>query len=575
MAAVNYVLCAWSGPRRVRDAKVYEDPTYYLRVHLDALKRQRHTLKQITIVVPHNPTEPPDFRQFIQALPSKIRDADVVVVERPNVGMSYGSFADVYARYRTEFDYYFFVEDDYIFVQHDFDQAHLKLMREDPACGYLCAVASDLGGRFPLHAAVPHGLFRTAALEAVFARRGRIPHGTDATYSRSERDGQIGQSQAIIGAGYRLRDWSGRYRVSFREADFSITHFHDECEHSIIEPIGRRTNYVLCSWSGARRVHDADAVSDPTYYLRVHLDALRTYRHSLNQVTIVAPHNPSESIAYRHFLDTLPSTIQQADLVVMERPNVGLSYGSLSDAYAKYRDSFDYYFFAEDDYVFTRHDFDRSHLQLMEEDQACGYLCGLAWTEGGRRPLHAGMASGCMRGAALEKVFCANGMLPHAGDTGYSSNEASGQVGQSQAIIAQGYTLRDWAGRYRVGFRRVDGTTVVYHENCAEPMILPIGAARLLPPPPAPVVVRPRFVPRFQKAVAPPAVPVDRHPPTGTGRHPAPHSRSVVGYPVAQAVVDPNAAPAITPQAQETVHAQAVEGTRQRYTGRHQPRRPR
>lgn len=237
--------------------------------------------------------------------------------------------------------------------------------------------------------------------------------------------------------------------------------------------VAPRTNYVLCCWSGDRRTPDVRRQVDSTFYLRTHLRSLRDRRHQLDQITIMVPTNLKEPPEFREFLRAIPSQIQGAKVVVVDRPNVGMSYGSLSDCFARYRTEFDYYFFMEDDYVFTLDNFDKIHVDEMEADPKCGYLCGLAWTNG--LPLHAGIANGIMRASALERVFAANrGTIPHADNANYGLNERVGQVGQSQAIIAQGFTLRDWAKKYRVLFREHTSTIKEFHADCALVLMRPI-----------------------------------------------------------------------------------------------------
>jgi hypothetical protein len=225
-----------------------------------------------------------------------------------------------------------------------------------------------------------------------------------------------------------------------------------------------RVNYVLCAWSGKRRTPDVRREVDGAFYLRTHLRSLRDLRHRLDQITLMVPENQAEPPEFRELLRQLPPRVRDTPIVVMERPNIGLSYGSLSDCFARYRCDFDYYFFMEDDYVFTQHEFDRLHVEEMEADPKCGYLCGLAWTNG--LPLHAGIANGIMRATALERVFSSfGGKIPHANDASYRLGEATGQVGQSQAILSTGYTLKDWKGKYRVLFREHTGDLKEFHSD--------------------------------------------------------------------------------------------------------------
>jgi len=234
-----------------------------------------------------------------------------------------------------------------------------------------------------------------------------------------------------------------------------------------------RTNYVLCTWSGARRTPDMRVRADPAFYLKQHMKSLRLLRHSLDQITVMVPENFNEPPEFREFLNEIPRQVQNASVVVMERPNVGMSYGSMSDCYAKYRTEFDYYFFMEDDYVFTLDDFDKLHTDVMEADEKCGYLCGLAWALPGL-PLHAGIANGVMRASALEAVFQEHNQIPHANGTNYSHNEMAGQVGQSQAILAKGFTLRDWKHKYRIAFRENEYLVKEFHTTAFVTLMRPL-----------------------------------------------------------------------------------------------------
>jgi hypothetical protein len=235
----NYVLCCWSGARRVNDPRLASDPAYYLRHHIKSLFDLPHQLTQISIMVPRNPDEPKSYRSLLKRLPSRIQGANVVVMERPNIGMSYGSFSDCFKRYRSEFDYYFFMEDDYVFTQPYFDQIHVDRMEDNPDVGYLCGLAWATPA--PLHAGISNGIIRTKALEAVWAMsedgESQIPHAPNSDYGTNERMGQIGQSVAIQKAGYKLVDWSDRYKILFREPNFSVKTFHGNRPLVMMEPI--------------------------------------------------------------------------------------------------------------------------------------------------------------------------------------------------------------------------------------------------------------------------------------------------------------------------------------------------
>lgn len=229
-------------------------------------------------------------------------------------------------------------------------------------------------------------------------------------------------------------------------------------------------NYILPCWSGARRMPDPRYI-DRTFYLREHLDNLRKYKHNLGQITIVIPDNPDEPKEYTDFVSTIEPRIQETPVVVMRRPNIGLSYGSLSDAYGKYRTAFSHYLFQEDDVVYTQDNFDDKWMRMLNEYPDCGFMCGVAVDMFAR---HAGMGCGIMKAEALEKVWQKDGRLPYAISSGYGENEQQGQVGLSQAIINAGYTIEDMGKYYRGGFRRLDMSNDWFYAENLEIMVCPV-----------------------------------------------------------------------------------------------------
>lgn len=156
-----------------------------------------------------------------------------------------------------------------------------------------------------------------------------------------------------------------------------------------------RTNYVLSTWNGWRR-H-----GDDTEYLWPHLDNLKRLSHSIDQITVVSPINPTEPPEYNKRLSKL-----QKPIVVLRRPNIGLSYGSWSYAFDMFGEKFDYYFFMEDDYHYVIDDFDKIMIRHYEEAQ-CEYLCWMV------RGSHAGISCGLANSSALSRVKKKHGFLPY------------------------------------------------------------------------------------------------------------------------------------------------------------------
>jgi len=160
----------------------------------------------------------------------------------------------------------------------------------------------------------------------------------------------------------------------------------------------------------------------------------------------------------REYLNNLPSTINGASLVVIDRENRGQSYGSYSHVYGRYRQQFDYYIFIEDDYIFMKDHFDNILVEIFETRKNCGFLCSLAKKFDRRR--HAAISNGMSSSKALEKVWQAHdGILPHGKSVeGY---QALPQLLFSWGFLDAGLTIQDLTDEYDAPFNEL-GKMIVY-----------------------------------------------------------------------------------------------------------------
>jgi len=211
---INYVIATWSGSRRFDIPEAVADRGFFLREHFRVLAKYRFSqISQITVAVPDNPDEPPEFTKALAELPTQVQSAKVHIFRRPNVGLSYGSWSDAYGQTRTQFDHYLFMEDDYCCCMDDFDKAMLALAT--PNVGYVAGLVRRW--QLPLHAGNANGLIPSHILERLWQRYNMLPHYTEtAEYGRAEAHGQVGLSQAIVAMGYELFSLTDRYTSIFR-----------------------------------------------------------------------------------------------------------------------------------------------------------------------------------------------------------------------------------------------------------------------------------------------------------------------------------------------------------------------
>ncbi|WP_020471389.1 GNAT family N-acetyltransferase [Zavarzinella formosa] len=226
-----------------------------------------------------------------------------------------------------------------------------------------------------------------------------------------------------------------------------------------------RVNYVIATWSGERRDHTPESA----VYIETHIKSLQSLAHSLTQVTVVIPHNPEEPFKFSAIIESLPKSIGSAQVQVLRRSNSGLSYGSYSDAYGRFRRAFDYYIFIEDDYMFAVDDFDRHLISMFDAKSNCGLLCGLVSPIDGLD--HGAISNGITTSRVLEDLWSRYGQIPHAAaEPEYSSAH---QIEFTRSFMHNGRQLCDVTDKFHVEFNDM-GVWKIYGDSNLPRLMKPI-----------------------------------------------------------------------------------------------------
>lgn len=169
---VNYIVACWGGrPEAIT----------YIRSHIELLNKLENEVAQVTLVSPLYRDILPANTTFEKALDeldgTKLDNgAPIVVLRRDNNrNMSYGSFSAAYGEYHQKFDYYIFMEDDYIPARPNFDTILVDLLKQKQ-CHYLCALVSGTtcGSEGIIHAGVTVGICESAAMEKIWQKYGSL-----------------------------------------------------------------------------------------------------------------------------------------------------------------------------------------------------------------------------------------------------------------------------------------------------------------------------------------------------------------------------------------------------------------
>lgn len=196
MNRANYVIACWMGRRGNEDRRQVEDRSFFLRTHLSRLKELDHRLAQVTVVIATG-ADPRD-EEYVRAL-VRVRDVPIVVLERENLGLSYGSWNFAYETFGREFTHYVLVEDDYIPCSDHFDEALIDIAERKRS--YVCS----LSGWDKRHAAISNSISSSSILGKL------LP----APVKEDGWGAQITWSQHFYDCGFPVEDWTDTHSSPF------------------------------------------------------------------------------------------------------------------------------------------------------------------------------------------------------------------------------------------------------------------------------------------------------------------------------------------------------------------------
>ena len=232
---VNLLIACWGGKRRTPDPLYEKDFSYYLKLQAQTLSRYGDCLAQVTFV--SNGGQEP-YLSFLRNSPweSWIK-APVKVLERQNVGYSNGAWLAGYQLF-PDFDYYIFLEDDYVFVCKNFVQCMIEIYESLSSCGYLCSLAQaetptvdyPTITRFP---AILNGIISSQVLKEF----NPASIGANSTmYVEAEHNGQWHWGFELKKRGFEVYDMGSRYKAPFIDQDGSLKWYYGNAPDFLVVP---------------------------------------------------------------------------------------------------------------------------------------------------------------------------------------------------------------------------------------------------------------------------------------------------------------------------------------------------
>ena len=220
-----YVCCVYFGDRRRTISDYEQDRLCFLKKQIETLNSFHHNLDLIVFSINIEPEHYAYMNQALKIIPSKIQNTPVEVFLRKNIGLSYGAYSETFMRHRQNFDYFVFNEDDYFFVENDWDAYLMTKYNSLPNSGYLCGVQRDEdpnwnGNR--IHAGHSSGIASTRALSMVWEKYGCLPHCSDSNEYASLEEVQKEFGHSFVKVGLRVYDVREEYQVAIARTEEDV-----------------------------------------------------------------------------------------------------------------------------------------------------------------------------------------------------------------------------------------------------------------------------------------------------------------------------------------------------------------
>lgn len=201
---INYVITTWAGPRRAPNSK-------YLKDHLINLLSLKHNLSQITIVKPVLSEYDTTYYE-VEDLIKRFKCNVKILEKHDNLGQSYGQFFYAYETYKDEFDYYIFVEDDYMVDIDNFDKILVDEFISQEVDGYLASYCGPTPSEPTGGCSISNGIISTHCMSKIYKK---IPNPISVLNGHKGFVCQLNFAKMIPDCQMHFKDFSHKYRVAY------------------------------------------------------------------------------------------------------------------------------------------------------------------------------------------------------------------------------------------------------------------------------------------------------------------------------------------------------------------------
>lgn len=174
-----------------------------------------------------------------------------------------------------------------------------------------------------------------------------------------------------------------------------------------------------------------------------------------NDLDLIIVNSDIGNLEGNNFINQLEGKkINRGKIRILNRKNQGLSFGAYSDAFAKFRDQYDYFIFTEDDVLIYRDNYSKKGIDFLNSDKKNGFIAYVGLTKLSKDQIkilnlsksegyscHGGI--GLSSTKILNKIFNKNNKLAHYSGTDYQKGILYGETLFTADIAKEGYRLVD------------------------------------------------------------------------------------------------------------------------------------
>ena len=216
------IISFWLGNRRIFPPVYNEDRLIYVKKQIEYLMMYENNLDTIYFNFNLETHHYDLLNKALELIPDRINNSKVKINIRENIGFSYGAWNDIVLKEIKNYKYFIFNEDDYFFVQNNWDDYLINKYNSKDNTGYLAMgvrpLLNDNTYRDTFHSV---GISSSVSLQKIIDKFGCLlsrPLSKDVTYYEGMAM-QSAWSQLYKSVGLTNYDVRDDYQVEFGLTD--------------------------------------------------------------------------------------------------------------------------------------------------------------------------------------------------------------------------------------------------------------------------------------------------------------------------------------------------------------------